>query len=61
MQWSILSKAAEGSKSVRRRNTAGVKCKKDVICYFEKGCVSPMVRAVSGLRRTDELVFSEIG
>ena len=43
------------------RNIAGVKCKKDVMCYFEKGCVSAMARAVSGLRRTDELMFSEIG
>ena len=34
---------------------------KDVICYFEKGCFSAIVRAVSGLKRTDELVFSEIG
>ena len=43
------------------RNIAGVKCKKDVICYFEKGCFGAIVRAVSGLKRTDELVFSEIG
>ena len=34
---------------------------KDVICYFEKDCFSAIVRAVSGLKRTDELVFSEIG
>ena len=58
MQWSVVSKAAERSKSVRRET---FKCKKDVICYFEKGCFSAMVRAVSGLRRTDELMFSEIG
>ena len=45
----------------KKRNTAGVKRKKDVICYFEKGCFSAMVRAVSGLRRTDELMFSETG
>ena len=45
----------------QKRNIAGVKCKKDVICYFEKGCFSAVVRAVSGLRRTDEIMFSEIG
>ena len=56
MQWSVVSKAAERSKSVRRET---FKCKKDVICYFEKGCFSAMVRAVSAQRRTDELMFSE--
>ena len=45
----------------QKRNIAGVKCKKNVICYFEKGCFSAMVRVVSGLRRTDELVLSETG
>ena len=45
----------------QKRNIAGVKCKKEVICYFEKGCFSAMVRVASRLRRTDELIFSEIG
>ena len=45
----------------QKRNIAGVKYKKDVICYFEKGCFSAMVRAAGGLRRTDGLMFSEIG
>ena len=44
----------------QKRNIAGVKCKKDVICYLEKGCFSAMVRVVSRLR-TDEIVFSEVG
>ena len=61
MQWSIVSKAAEIIQECQKRNIAGVKCKKDAICYFEKGCFSAMVKAVSRLRRTDELVFSEIG
>ena len=61
MQWSIVSKAAEMIQECQKRNIAGVKCKKDVICYFEKGCFSAMVRAVSGLRRTDEPLFKEIG
>ena len=33
-----------------------VKCKQDVICYFEKSCFTVVVRAVSRLR-TDETVF----
>ena len=59
MKWSTVSEAAERSKR-QERNTARVKCKKDVICSFEKGCFSAMARAVSGFRRTDELMFSEI-
>ena len=45
----------------QKKNIAGGKCKKDVICYFEKGCYSAMVRAVSRWRKTDEVVFSEVG
>ena len=69
MCWSLVKKYAvvncvKGSRKIQecqKRNVAGVKCKKDVICYFEKGCFSAMVRAVNGLRRTGELMFSEIG
>ena len=59
MQRSVMSKAAERSKSVRSETSP--KCQEDAICYFEKGSFSAIVRAVSGLRRTDELMFSEIG
>ena len=45
----------------QKRNIVRVKCKENVICYFEKGCFSTMVRVVSWLRRTDEVVFSKVG
>ena len=59
-----LVNCVKGSLKIQecqKRNIAGVKYKKDVICYFEKGCFSAMVRVVIGLRRTDELMFSETG
>ena len=59
MQWSTV-KGSGKIQEYQKRNIAGVKCKKDVICFSEKGSFSAMERAVSGLR-TDEIVFSEIG
>ena len=59
-----LVNCVKGSLKIQecqKRNIAGIRRKKDVICYVEKGCFSAMVRAVSGLRRTGELMFSEIG
>ena len=61
MQWSVVSKAAERSKSVRREILPESVARRMLFCYFDKGCFNAMVRAVSGLRRTDELMFSEIG
>ena len=59
MQWSVVSKAAERSKSARSE-TFPVKCKKDVICHFEKSCFCAVVRAISALRETDDVVFRKV-
>ena len=67
--WSLVRSmrcvsCVKGSSEIhacQKRNIARVMCKKDVIGYSEKGCFSAMGKVVSGLRRTDEIVFSEIG
>ena len=68
-----MSNVAERSKCVRRETLPESNARRmsfvisrravslHVICYFEKDCFSAVVRAVSGLRRTDEIMFSEIG
>ena len=61
MQWSFVSKAAERSNSVKRETLPESSARRNVICYFERGTFSAMVKAVGGLRRTDETVFSEVG
>ena len=58
MQWSIVSKAAERSKSVRRETLPESSARRMSFAIFRRAA---MVRAVRGLRRTDELVFSETG
>ena len=62
--WSLLTesgqlcsvKPRDPRVFARRKNITRVKCKQDVICYFEKSCFTVVVRAVSRLR-TDETVF----
>ena len=62
--WSLLTESGQLCSMkprdprvfARRKNITRVKCKQDVICYFEKGCFTVVVRAVRRLR-TDEIVF----
>ena len=61
MPCSIVSKAAERSKSVRRESLPESRARRMSFVILRRACFSAMVRAVSGLRRTDKLVFSEIG
>ena len=45
----------------QKRNIARVKYGENVIYYFEKGCFSAVLWLVNRLKRTDEIVFSDVG
>ena len=61
MQWSIVSKASERANSVRRETLPESSARGMSFVILRRACFSAMLRAVSGQRRTDELMFSEIG